>query len=103
MGWLTGLDADSLITIASEDDAPPVELAAMTKMKYVFLEQRAPAGAEENEVTFAFQGPPTGVASWLADAGSGGAAEYLPADSLVAGPSNVSTTSCHCFSSPEIS
>ena len=85
VGWLIGLDAASLITIASEDDAPPVELAAMTKMKYVFLEQRAPAGAEENEVTFAFQGPRTGVASWLADAGSGGAAEYLPADALVAG------------------
>ena len=85
VGWLIGVDAASLITIASEDDAPPVELAAMTKMKYVFLEQRAPAGAEENEVTFAFQGPRTGVASWLADAGSGGAAEYLPADALVAG------------------
>ena len=85
VGWLIGLDAASLITIASEDDAPPVELAAMTKMKYVFLEQRAPAGAEENEVTFAFQGPRTGVASWLADAGSGGAADTLPADSLVAG------------------
>jgi hypothetical protein len=85
VGWLIGFDAASVITIASEDDAPPVELAAMTKMKYVFLEQRTPAGAEENEVTFAFQGPRTGMASWLADAGSGGAAEYLPADALVAG------------------
>jgi hypothetical protein len=85
VGWLIGLDAASLITIASEDDAPPVERAAITKMKYVFLEQRAPAGAEENELTFAFQGPRTGVASWLADAGSVGAAEYLPADALVAG------------------
>ena len=85
VGWLIGMDASSLITIAAEDDAPPVELAAMTGMKYVFLEQRAPAGAEENEVTFAFQGPRTGMASWLADAGSGGAAEYLPADALVAG------------------
>ena len=52
---------------------------------YVFLERRAPAGAEENEVTFAVQGPRTGMASWLADAGSVGAAEYLPADALVAG------------------
>jgi hypothetical protein len=85
VGWLIGIDAASLITIAAEDDAPPVELAAMTGMKYVFLEQRAPAGAEENEVTFAFQGPRTGMASWLADAGSGGAAEYIPADALLAG------------------
>jgi hypothetical protein len=85
VGWLIGMDASSLITIAGEDDAPPVELASMTGMKYVFLEQRAPAGAEENEVTFAFEGTRTGMASWLADAGSGGAAEYLPADALVAG------------------
>src|SRR5688572_27064718 len=78
VGWLIGMDASSMIAIAGEDDAPPVELAAMTKMKYAFLEQRAPAGAEENEVTFAFEGQRTGMASWLADAGSGGAAEYLP-------------------------
>jgi ferric-dicitrate binding protein FerR (iron transport regulator) len=85
VGWLIGIDASTVIAMAREDDAPPVELAAMTAMKYVFLEQRAPAGAEENEVTFAFQGPRTGMASWLADAGSGVAAEYLPADALVAG------------------
>ena len=57
----------------------------MVGMKYLFLEQRAPAGAEENEVTLVFEGARTGMASWLADAGSGGAAEYLPADSLLAG------------------
>jgi hypothetical protein len=85
VGWLIGIDASSLITLAGEDDAPPVEVAAMTRMKYVFLEQRAPAGAEENEVTFAFDGPRTGMAAWLAESGSGGAAEYLPADALVAG------------------
>ena len=32
-----------------------------------------------------FQDARKGMASWLADAGSGGAAEYLPADSLIAG------------------
>jgi hypothetical protein len=85
VGWLIGMDAAALITIAAEDDAPPVELASMTGMKYVFLEQRAPAGAEENEVTFAFEGQRSGMAAWLADAGSGGAAEYLPADALLAG------------------
>ncbi len=85
VGWLIGMDASSLISIAADDDAPPVELAAMMGMKHVFLEQRAPAGAEENEATFSFQGPRTGMASWLADAGSGGAAEYLPADALLAG------------------
>jgi hypothetical protein len=85
VGWLIAIDAPAVVKHAAGDDAPPVELAGMMGMKYVFLEQRAPAGAEENEVTFAFQGTRTGMGSWLADAGSGGAAEYLPADALVAG------------------
>lgn len=85
VGWLIAMDAASLIAMAAEDDAPPVEFAALMEMKYVFLEQRAPAGAEENEVTFAFGGQRTGMAAWLADGGSGGAAEYLPADALLAG------------------
>jgi hypothetical protein len=57
----------------------------MIGMKYFFFEQRAPTGVVENEVTLAFDGPRTGMGSWLADAGSGGAAEYLPADALIAG------------------
>ena len=85
VGWLIGMDVASVVRMASGDDAPPIELAGMIGMKYVFLEQRAPAGAIENEVTFAFQGARTGMGSWLADAGSGGAAEYLPADVLLAG------------------
>ena len=85
VGWLIGMDAPPMVTMASKDDAPPIQLAGMIGMKYIFLEQRAPAGAVENEVTFAFQGARTGMGSWLADAGSGGAAEYLPTDALVAG------------------
>jgi len=85
VGWLIGMDALPVVKMASGTDAPPIELAGLTGMKYVFLEQRAPAGAVENEVTFAFQGARTGMGSWLADAGSGGAAEYLPVDALLAG------------------
>jgi hypothetical protein len=85
VGWLMAIDAPPVVTLAAGDDAPPVELAGMIGMKYIFLEQRAPMGAEENEVTFAFQGARTGMGSWLADAGSGSAAEYLPADVLAAG------------------
>jgi hypothetical protein len=85
VGWLVAMDVPPVVTMASEDDAPPIELAGMIGMKYLFLEQRAPAGALENEVTFAFQGARTGMGSWLADAGSGGAAEYLAADVLIAG------------------
>jgi hypothetical protein len=84
-GWLVGIDAAPVVAMAAGEDAPPIKLAGTIGMKYFFLEQRAPAGAEENEVTVMFQGARTGMASWLADAGSGGAAEYLPADALLAG------------------
>src|SRR4030095_5668330 len=79
------VDAAPVFAMASEDDAPPIELARMAGLKYLFLEQRSPRSAEENEVTLMFGDSRSGMASWLADAGSGGAAEYLPADSLVAG------------------
>src|SRR6476469_8641716 len=85
VGWLIGMDAPPVVTMASRDDAPPVKLAGVMGVNYLFIEQRAPAGAVENEVTFAFQGARTGMGSWLADAGSGGAAEYLPVDALIAG------------------
>jgi hypothetical protein len=80
-----GIDAPVVVAMAGDDDAPPVELAAMIGMKYIFFEQRAPTGAEENELTLLFEGARTGMAAWLADAGSGGAAEYLGAEALLAG------------------
>ena len=85
VGWLVGVDAAPAIKMASNDDAPPVEFADMMGVKYLFLEQRSPGGVEENAVTAMFEGARSGMASWLADGGSGGAAEYLPADALVAG------------------
>ncbi len=84
-GWLLGIDAPAVVAMAAEDDAPPIELAGMIGMKYLFVEQRAPFGVEENELTMLFGGARTGMASWLADTGSGGAAEYLPVESLLAG------------------
>ena len=55
VGWLIAIDAPPVVKKASGDDAPPIEFAGMMGMQYIFLEQRAPAGAEENEVTFAFR------------------------------------------------
>ena len=42
VGWLIGLDAPPIVKAAAGDDAPPVELAGMLGVKYLFLEQRAP-------------------------------------------------------------
>ena len=84
-GWLIGIDAARAVASAAPGDDVPIELAGLSRMNYAFLEQRAPAGAAENEVTLMFQGARTGMASWLADSGSGGAAEYLSTDALLAG------------------
>src|SRR4030095_8550715 len=66
-GWLGAVDAAAVSEMASGDDAPPIKLADMAGVKYVFLEQRSPGGAEENEVTLTFQDARQGMASWLAD------------------------------------
>jgi ferric-dicitrate binding protein FerR (iron transport regulator) len=84
-GWLIGVDAAPVIQMAEGSDAPPIEFAGLTGMRYLFLEQRAPEGAEENEVTVMFLGQRWGLASGLADGGSGGAADYLPSAALLAG------------------
>src|SRR5262249_22755256 len=63
-GWLLGVDAASAVTMASGDDAPPIKLASVSGVKYLFFEQRSPGGAEENEVTLTFQDTRKGIASW---------------------------------------
>ena len=40
-------------------------------LKYLFFEQRAAQGVEENRATFAFNGARTGLASWIASKGAG--------------------------------
>ena len=62
-GWLIAVDAAPVIQMAAGDDAPPIKLAGMAGVKYLFLEQRAPGGADENEVTLTFQDARTGMAS----------------------------------------
>jgi hypothetical protein len=85
VGWLIGIDAAPIVKTAAGSDAPPVEFAGMIGLKHLFFEQRTPSGAEENEMTLTFHGQRTGMASWLADTGSGGAAEYLSTDAIIAG------------------
>jgi hypothetical protein len=54
------------------------------RIKHLFIGQRRDQGTEENEVAVTFHGPRTGLASLLANAGSGGAAEYLSSDAIAA-------------------
>jgi hypothetical protein len=78
VGLLLGLDLDSLLAFSG---AP--EILNSQQLKHIIFEKRL-AGAEENEMTISFKGPRTGLPSFLASAGSGGAAEYLSSDAIAA-------------------
>ncbi len=81
-GWLLGMDIGPALPAAP--GVAEAELTGARQMRHLFVEQRNVRGAEENEVTLTFNGPRMGMASWLASAGSGGAAEYISADAVCA-------------------
>ena len=81
-GWLLGMDVEPAFSAAS--GTAGAEFMGAQQMKHLFLEQRAVQGVEQNEVTLTFRGPRMGMASWLASAGSGGAAEYLSSEAIFA-------------------
>jgi ferric-dicitrate binding protein FerR (iron transport regulator) len=74
------LDAEAVFRQTSSEAA----VTGAQQLKYLFLEQRSIQGSEQNEITLSFKGPRMGLASWLANTGSGGAAEYLSTDSVLA-------------------
>lgn len=80
-GWLMGVDMDSLLSSSAAAQNPFV---SGQQLKHLFIDQRKSQGTEENEVTLSFKGPRTGLTSMLASTGSGGAAEYLTGDSVIA-------------------
>ena len=82
-GWLLAVDVETLN--AADSGGMPNGFMAESQLKHLFLEQRSPQGVEENGLTLSFSGTRTGLASFLADSGSVGAAEYLSSDVLAAG------------------
>jgi hypothetical protein len=82
VGWILGMDVDSILALSR---TPANDPANMQQIKYLFLERRDSQGLEENEMAIAFKGPRMGLASFLANSGSGGAAEYLSGDLIAAG------------------
>lgn len=76
--WLLGANVAAL----PFKEAPPSLIAGAQKIRFAFAEQRTVQGMEENEATLMFDGPRTGVASWLAAPGSSGSAEYASADAV---------------------
>ncbi|MEJ2112022.1 MAG: hypothetical protein P8Z37_19350 [Acidobacteriota bacterium] len=60
------------------------EFALKTQLKHVFFDQRN-TGVAENEIAAVFNGPRTGPFSFIANTGTGGAAEYITSEALAAG------------------
>ncbi len=81
-GWLLGMNIEPAVSAISLGQ--PADFIGAQQMKYLFLEQREVQSVEENEVTLTFNGPRVGMASWLASTGSGGAAEYISSDAVLA-------------------
>lgn len=81
VGWMLAMDMDSMISLSSSAGANPVK---EQQIKHLFLERHEVQGAEDNEMAITFKGPRMGMASFLANSGSGGAAEYIPADVIAA-------------------
>jgi hypothetical protein len=77
VGWLLGMDIDSAFSLTgAKDDA----VVNARQVKYLFLERRDVQGTENNQMSIVFKSPRMGMASFLANSGSGGAAEYIPGD-----------------------
>jgi hypothetical protein len=81
-GSLLGVDIDSIASLAAK---APAQMLNIPQMKHIFFERRNnDRGLEENAMTLSFKGPRTGISSFLADAGSVGAAEYISGDAIAA-------------------
>ena len=60
VGWLIGMDAPPVVTMAAGSDAPPIELAGMIGMRYLFVEQRRSSGGGGERDHVDVQGRPIG-------------------------------------------
>jgi hypothetical protein len=81
-GWLIALNMEA--ALPSTGNAAPATFTGASQMRFLMFERRGVLGGEENAVTLTFQGERQGMASWLANSGSGGAAEYLSSDAVFA-------------------
>lgn len=82
-GGLLGMDIGSLMS-SSPSGTAGAEFFRTQHLKHIFFERHSVTGLEENRMTVSFNGPRTGIASFLASSGSAGAAEYVSQDALAA-------------------
>jgi hypothetical protein len=73
-GWLLGIDTETITS----------SMQGAGQIRYLFMEQQHIGGTEESKMSIRFQGPRRGLASFLANTGSSGAAEYLSENVIAA-------------------
>jgi hypothetical protein len=74
VGVLFAADAS---TVAGK--SPAAGILGTDKLRYVFFEQRQVQSSDELSASLTFDGPRTGIASWLASPAVAGSAEYVTA------------------------
>jgi Protein of unknown function (DUF3352) len=84
VGVLFAFDLASASLTRTPHAAKGAEAMGVNKLKYIFFEQRSVQGNEEVQAAVVFDGPRTGVASWLASPGPAGSAEYVSNDAVLA-------------------
>jgi hypothetical protein len=73
--WIGAINASEIRRVNNN-------LSGAANVSRFFVEQRQVGSASENEATLAFDGNRVGIASWLANPGASGSAEYAAADAL---------------------
>jgi len=85
-GWLLGANIEQAILLTTGTQAQAAMLATgASRMKHLFLEQKAVGSANENSALLTFNGPREGLANWLASPAATAAGEYISSEALVAG------------------
>jgi hypothetical protein len=83
VGLLFAFDVASASVLRTAGAAQSAAMG-VNKLKYIFFEQRSVQGNDELRAAAVFDGPRTGVASWLASPGPAGSAEYISNDAVLA-------------------
>jgi hypothetical protein len=78
-GWLAALSLQQ-----AGGDESFREFSGLSKLDYIFVEQRTSSSVDESNLTFAFNGERKGLASWLAQPGSTGSANYISGSAIFA-------------------
>jgi hypothetical protein len=77
---LIGIDVSALTTEFQQ--SMPSQIFGLSNMQYLFFEAGFGSGQDETETTLSFQGPRTGILSWLAPPAAAGSIEYVSTEAL---------------------